>query len=1017
MIPSLMTSTNNNPTILILRPRQHWALVSAELRRVSSLGRYMDTKGTVRREHLPDDSPEELRQLATLCEELQPESLYTLYANKKMFRRQNDFWESDDAMLRQHVKRMADQRLLQDVRLAGTLDIPILYAPTEQSPLHIDDALQLDIESKVTPVMHFHRHDQGTSYQLQLKIDGSIYNAEQQIVNRQSDAEQQIVNRKFVNRQSLLVVLGHEPGLFILDNRLLLLGEGFSGKLLLPFVKKTTVEIPRNMENDYFRRFILKNVSKAEIIATGFDIIDTGLQPVPRLVVEKTFTGEHLLALHFSYGDIDYAPDSKSNGRVQLLETEGGFRFIRSRRDREQEQRAIDTLCRESSSPDSATSKEFSLSHNGCLRFNTTALMIDWLREHGPRLRNEGIEVVQPSEQVYYIGPLSVEQNDTWNGDWLQTDVTIVLDDGRLRIPFRDLRATILRGEQDYMLPTGERLLIPQEWLQRYGNLLLVGQPSGKGFRTHRSQLNGEHREFATATDTTAVASPTLYSSHAQLTPPAALRATLRPYQQAGYEWLWRNFEAQTGCCLSDEMGLGKTVQTIAMLLKYKETAKVVTPPAAPPGMLFSEEEMKGEAQSSIFNSQSSIFNSQSSIPFHTSLVVAPASVVHNWMNELRRFAPSLLACNYTGDVATRRDKRKALLRWDVVVTTYQTLRSDIEQLAPLQFGIIIFDESQAFKTASSLVHHAVSRLTSLHRLALSGTPVENNLHELWSLMSVLNPDLLGSHHSFQQSFIAPIAQQMEQQRTELLQRLIAPYFLKRTKEEVLNDLPERQDEVIICPMTESQASLYAVELSKARNEYMIYDSQIVDGKSVNRNPQIVNRKSVNRKLHVLAAIQRLRNIANGEGKMQVVFERLESLRGTRHKVLLFSEYVTLLNRIGDEMQQRGWSYAMLTGETQHREQVIDRFQDDADCQFFLISLKAGGVGLNLTAADYVFVLDPWWNVAAEEQAIARSHRIGQHRPVFVYRFVSENTLEQQILTLQERKQTLIDSVMPFICK
>ena len=164
------------------------------------------------------------------------------------------------------------------------------------------------------------------------------------------------------------------------------------------------------------------------------------------------------------------------------------------------------------------------------------------------------------------------------------------------------------------------------------------------------------------------------------------------------------------------------------------------------------------------------------------------------------------------------------------------------------------------------------------------------------------------------------------------------------------------------------------------------------------------------------AGRKRLRQIANGEGKMEVVFERLESLRGTRHKVLLFSEYVTLLKHVGDMMTQRGWSYALLTGETQRREQVIDRFQGDADCQFFLISLKAGGLGLNLTAADYVFLLDPWWNVAAEEQAIARSHRIGQHRPVFVYRFVSENTLEQQILTLQERKQTLIDSVMPFIC-
>jgi SNF2 family DNA or RNA helicase len=264
----------------------------------------------------------------------------------------------------------------------------------------------------------------------------------------------------------------------------------------------------------------------------------------------------------------------------------------------------------------------------------------------------------------------------------------------------------------------------------------------------------------------------------------------------------------------------------------------------------------------------------------------------------------------------------------------------------------------------------------------------------------------------------------MEDSRRELLRRLIAPYFLKRTKEEVLEDLPERQDEIIVCPMTDEQASHYSEELSKARNEWL--------------DP---HANSNNKQIHILAALQRLRQIANGEGKLNVVFDHLENLRQTQHKVLIFSEYVTLLERVGTEMTSRGWTYAMLTGQTKQREEVIARFQvlsqreqiqtslnaadsrqnstqgqQSADCQFFLISLKAGGVGLNLTAADYVFLLDPWWNHAAEEQAIARAHRIGQKRSIFVYRFVSSGTLEEQILTLQDRKQSLIDSVMPFIC-
>lgn len=956
--------------ILILRPQQYWAVISAELRRTDSLGRYMELKGSIRSEQLTDSSLSELRKLAEVCASFQSENLYTHYANKKMFRHQKDFWESGDTNLQQYVKRMADQRLLQAVRLANSLDIPILCPSTENSPLHLDDRLYLDEANKVTPIMDFNRHEQGITYQLRLRLG----NEERTVI---------------VPASHHLVVLGQEPGLFILDNHLLLLEEGFSGKLLLPFAKKTMVEIPRHLENDYFHRFILKNVSKAKIIAKGFEIKDSALQPCPRLLVENSIGGGHLISLRFQYGDINYSPDSKSTGRVQLQATDDGFSFIRYLRNRQAEQQAIETIGQTGTR----------LSSGGHIHFDTMSELVDWLRQYGSQLRQEGIEVVQPSEHVYYIGPLNVEQSESWHGDWLQTDVTVILDDGRLRIPFRDLRETILRGEQDYMLPTGERLLIPSEWLQRYGNLLLTGQPHGKGFRRHRSSLfpYPTSTEAANKPNGTSSTTPRREGDISSWKGAGGKSVTLRLYQQIGYEWLWRNFESQTGCCLADEMGLGKTLQTIALLLKYKKIAKTEQHITASSGMIFSEEEMRGNSP----DSQISDFGSQP--PFHTSLVVAPASVVHNWMNELHRFAPSLLACNYTGDTTTRRDKRQALLRWDVLVTTYRTLVNDIELLAPLQFGIVVFDESQAFKTASSKIHQAVCRLNSLHRMALSGTPVENNLNELWSLMNVLNPHLLGSQRSFQQIYVDPIAKQMEHQRAETLQRLIAPYFLKRTKEEVLNDLPERQDEVVVCPMTDSQARSYAEELSKARNEWL--DAQA----SSNAIPQT-------HRLNILAAIQRLRHIANGEGKMHAVFERLENLRGTRHKVLLFSEYVTMLQQVGMEMQQRNWSYALLTGETQQRERVINQFQEDNNCQFFLISLKAGGVGLNLTAADYVFILDPWWNQAAEEQAIARSHRIGQHRPVFVYRFVSEGTLEQQILSLQERKQTLIDSVMPFIC-
>ena len=944
------------PIILILRPLEWFGIVGAELKRVVSLGQFMMVDGTVRSEQV-DIQQEDLHELAELCEELRPDSLYARYANKKVFRHEEDFWATKEKTVRQHVKQMADKRIIKAVGLADKLDIPIIYAKDQKVSLHMSDRLTLDGGSEVTPVMNFSRHEEGTTYRLQLRIG-------EKHVERLSEHQ--------------LIVLTHNPGMFVLDKRIYALCEGFSGQLLLPFVSKQQVEIPRKMENDYFHRFILKQVARAEINAEGFDITDVSMQPQACLTAETSIDGGHILSLRFRYGSLEYAADNKLGGRVTLTEEDDSFRFVRQLRDKEEEKRLKDLLNEVTGA-------------GTVIRFPSVSQQIDWLREYAPRLKAEGFDVVQPSDHIYYIGPLSVEQSDTWQGDWLQTDVTVVIDEGRLRIPFRDLRDTILRGEQEYMLPTGEILLIPNEWLKRYADLMLIGLPKGQGYQRHRSQIHSG--EFRVESLELVGAQPINTETAAEVSP--KLKATLRPYQQAGFQWLWQNLLAQTGCCLSDEMGLGKTLQTIALLLKYKEATKVTEPVSKPlTGMLFSDEEMQGK------NEEGTASGERLTLPYHTSLVVAPASVVHNWRNELSRFAPSLSVMTYTGDTSKRKDKRIALMRWDVVLTTYRTLLNDIELLSRDEFGIVVFDESQAFKTATSQIHHAVTRLKALHRMALSGTPVENNLQELWSLMNVLNPNLLGDERSFQNAFVNPIAVQMEESRRDLLRRLIAPYFLKRTKEEVLSDLPERQDEVVVCAMTDEQTSQYSEELSKARNEWL--------------DP---TASSQGRQIHILAALQRLRQIANGEGKMGVVFDYLENLRQTQHKVLIFSEYVTLLEHVGSEMTKRGWNYALLTGQTQDREQVIARFQNSTDCQFFLISLKAGGVGLNLTAADYVFLLDPWWNRAAEEQAIARAHRIGQQRSVFVYRFVSAGTLEEQILTLQDRKQSLIDSVMPFICK
>ena len=316
-----------NHIILILRPLPYWSLTGTELRRVAALGRYMEAKAAVKAEWVAEGEAE-LRQLATLCQELQTDNIYTRYANKKLMRRMDDFWASDDATLRQHVKHRSDERLLKAVLLADSLDIPIFYQAAEGESLHIENRLTLHPEALARPVMCFRRHEEGISYTLKLRMTGR---------------EERLVTSKELAGHSM--VLGHHPGLFIVDRQLTILADGFSGKLLLPFTTKAVVEIPRRIENDYMHRFILRNVAKAEIEAEGFDIHDTGDEPQPQLHTEKAIDGCPLLTLRFLYGGNTYTAESKANGQVTLTaDDDGGFRFTRQMRDREKERHYMQLL-------------------------------------------------------------------------------------------------------------------------------------------------------------------------------------------------------------------------------------------------------------------------------------------------------------------------------------------------------------------------------------------------------------------------------------------------------------------------------------------------------------------------------------------------------------------------------------------------------------------------------------------------------------------------------------------------
>ena len=450
--------------------------------------------------------------------------------------------------------------------------------------------------------------------------------------------------------------------------------------------------------------------------------------------------------------------------------------------------------------------------------------------------------------------------------------------------------------------------------------------------------------------------------------PPVGLRAHLRPYQQEGLRWLQHLRAHDAGGILADDMGLGKTLQTIAHLVAEKEAGRLDAP----------------------------------------ALIVAPTSVVGNWRRELGRFAPQLRVQLVRG--SERRYKWADTTRCDVALTTYPVLVRDEPLLATRQFSLLILDEAQAIKNPGSQTHQAASRIDARHRLCLSGTPIENNLGELWSLCEFLNPGLLGDADWFRHRFAHPIERGHDRERMRALRAQVAPFILRRTKEEVARDLPPKTEIVRPVELRGAQRDLYESLRVAAHAEVR----QVIASKGI--GPSTIT---------ILDALMRLRQaccdprLLRGEtaaevpesAKYDLLMELLEQQLAQGRRVLVFSQFARMLALIGAGLDQRELRWVGLTGATADRQRPVDTFQK-RQAEIFLISLKAGGTGLNLTAADTVIHYDPWWNPAAQDQATDRAHRIGQTRPVFVYSLIVAGSVEERMLTLQQKKRRLAAGIL-----
>ena len=449
-----------------------------------------------------------------------------------------------------------------------------------------------------------------------------------------------------------------------------------------------------------------------------------------------------------------------------------------------------------------------------------------------------------------------------------------------------------------------------------------------------------------------------LNKSKAKLPP---VNATLRPYQEQGVRWISYLYQHNLGGCLADDMGLGKTLQTIALLASVYPGQKQPT------------------------------------------LIVMPKTLLFNWENELKRFTPNLTVGLYYGqtrDIKTMADRQ-------IILTTYAMVRNDIEQLREESFHMVVLDESQNIKNPNSKASRAVMLLQADHRFALSGTPIENNLGELYALFRFLNPAMFGSFSDFTKNYLVPIQKNDNKTVTKELRKKIYPFVLRRLKAQVLKDLPDKMEQVLYVDMSPEQAKLY-------HQRRLMYKRAI--------HEEIQARGLKKSKLFILQAMGELRQIASIpeiksdnqiiSPKREILMDHVADAAAGKHKVLVFANYLHSLECISQDMEAAGIDHLVMTGATRDRNHIVTQFQEDEACQALLMTLKTGGLGLNLTAAEYVFLFDPWWNLAAENQAIDRAHRMGQKNTVFSYRLIARNTIEEKILLLQEEKKKLFDSLI-----
>lgn len=887
------------------------------------------------------------KKILTACESLKPDFIFKKFSVKiKSAKTIADLQKDSkiDYAIRQHLKL--------------NLDSFYTLIVQEQFPLSLNIGPEKDFyRSRVAtdllhfePQIQFDKHSDGITYTLSLKEDHTT----------------------FLPMDRSIDILLDEPGWLIIDKKLGKLAN-LNSKKLQPFLKKKSIEIPSKLVDNYFKSFIPEIAKKIDIEATGFEIelrdkiTSCTIQPV-----FDFFKNCYYINLYFDYNGylFDAGKTKKTHSFVDfsVVNEPKIIQFKRSSNEALYTAKLLEAGL--------VKVKNDLYGFDSDAQIEDPYATIQFVIDHKNELKNLGFTVqnlkLESKEIITENYTVSASKEET-KEDWF--DIKILITVGVFKINFSEIIPNIKSRERLFLLPDGNYFLIPLEWLSKYSSLAKLAKPENESLLLRKSNF--------TALDTIPEIKKEVINK-AEYNSSDLLKATLRPYQIEGVKWLLGHFNSNLGACLADDMGLGKTLQTLAVLVAVQEQLGYTTK----------------TTNFDLFQNETTIERE----PLKT-LIVLPSSLVFNWYNEVQKFTPHFSKMQYTGN--DRKLLANRLTATDLIFTSYSIVHRDISVLEKCNFRYLILDESQYIKNKNSKIFKAINKISTAHKIALSGTPIENSLDDLWSQMQFINPDILGTYTFFAENFKIPIEKKQDENSLSELKNLVQPYILRRTKEQVLKDLPELTEQIYYCDMDPEQEKLYEKEKSKARNFLLKTDGSSPD------------------KISIINTLMKLRQLSNhpkmidqeseiDSGKYIAVTNYLENLVKGKQKTIIFSSFVTNLNFYTTWCKENKVNYCEITGETPagKREQQVKMFQEKEEPLLFFISLKAGGVGLNITRASYVLFLDPWWNPFAEKQGVGRAHRIGQLNKVNVIRFISKNTVEEKIIKLQENKKLLSDSLL-----